>query len=352
MNQENNLEIHQTFIKKCFDLALKARGQVSPNPLVGALLVKNGEIIGEGYHKKAGLDHAEIDAVNDAQKNGHDLTGATLYCNLEPCCHTNKKTPPCAQYLTTLGLNKVVISNIDPNPEVARKGLKILKETGIEVVEGVLKEEGEKINRVFFYAIKNKMPYIHIKVAQTLDGIIATHSGDSKWISNEKARREVHQLRMDYDAVAVGKNTAITDNPTLNVRMGINSGGKVPYRIVYGNIHHHRNLNLLTDQYKDKTIVIEDGSKQREQHQKILKELYQRGIHSILVEGGQSLISTFIQHGFFNKITVYIAAKIHGNGRSFFQSEYLKIADAKKIKLDQLRQLDDQIVVDYLPDSK
>jgi diaminohydroxyphosphoribosylaminopyrimidine deaminase/5-amino-6-(5-phosphoribosylamino)uracil reductase len=170
------------FMKHCFYLAEKGRGMTSPNPLVGCVIVQNDEIVATGYHRKAGLAHAELDAIENTQAN---LKGATLYCNLEPCCHTNKKTPPCAQRIILENISKVVIANLDPNPYVAGRGVELLRKNGIEVITGVLEEEGEKLNEIFFKNMREQKPFVHLKIAQTLDGKIATNTGSSQWITNE-----------------------------------------------------------------------------------------------------------------------------------------------------------------------
>ena len=198
---------HSYYMKICFQLAKKALGNTYPNPYVGSLIIdSSGEIISKGYHKESGQDHAERDAIKNATRS---IVGATLYCNLEPCCHTNKKTLPCAQYLIESQISKVVISNLDPNPAVAGKGVKLLQDAGIEVVVGIEREKGETLNEVFFHHIKKQTPFVHLKWAQTLDGKVATLNYDSKWITSETARIHVHQERALYQAILVGANTCL-----------------------------------------------------------------------------------------------------------------------------------------------
>ncbi|MCT4641290.1 MAG: bifunctional diaminohydroxyphosphoribosylaminopyrimidine deaminase/5-amino-6-(5-phosphoribosylamino)uracil reductase RibD [Bacteriovoracaceae bacterium] len=315
------INVHEKYIKECFELALKAKGEVSPNPLVGSVIVKNGKVIAKGYHKGSGKDHAEIDAIKNATE---DIKGATLYCNLEPCVHTNKKTPPCSQRLIKEGIKKVVISNLDPNPFVAGNGAKLLEENGIEVVTGILEQEGLELNEIFFHHITTKHPFIHIKLAQTLDGKMATSSGDSKWITNELSRDYVHKLRQSYDAIMVGKNTVINDDPKLTVR--IDNNEKTIKRIVFAPNGIDTSFNLFNDQFKDQTFVasFEDNNypnfiklytnNDQVDLDRFVQDLYGHGICSLFIEGGSFTASKFLEKRLFNKLSVFIAPKLIGNG--------------------------------------
>ena len=207
------------FMNLALKLAKKAEGLTSPNPLVGAVLVKNGKIIGRGYHKRSGLPHAEIVAFNDARKKGHKIPGSTLYVSLEPCCHKDKKTPPCTEAIIDNKITKVYVAVLDPNPKVRGKGVRRLRNAKIEVETGILKAEAARVNDVFFKYIKEKMPYTVLKLASTLDGKIATRTGDSKWIGSQKQREIAHKLRNKYDSIMVGINTVLKDDPSLNVRL-------------------------------------------------------------------------------------------------------------------------------------
>ncbi len=215
---------HAYYMKKVFELAKQGIGLVSPNPLVGSLIVKDSQIIGAGFHERYGQFHAELNAIVSAKQ---PLKGATLYCNLEPCCHTNKQTPPCAQRIIKEGISRVVIANRDPNPEVNGGGIALLKQMGIEVIENICQEEGELLNEVFFTFHRKKRPFIHLKYAQTLDGNIACSSGDSKWITHENARKKAHEMRLKYDAILIGAGTLVADNPALTIRF-IESEKKCP----------------------------------------------------------------------------------------------------------------------------
>lgn len=367
----------QIYMKRAIDLALFGLGTVSPNPLVGAVVVKNGIILGEGYHERYGGPHAEVNAIKNATEN---VEGATLYCSLEPCCHTNKQTPPCTNLILSSKIKRVVISNLDPNPFVAGKGVKILEEAGIEVLTGVLEDEGARVNEVFFKYIKTGLPFINIKFAQTLDGKIATKSGDSKWISDEDARREVHHLRLKYDAVMIGKATLLKDDAKLNIRMGVDSKGKVPYRIVVGSLKGlNTNLQILSDEYTDKTILVtsiedyQDAPTEIVEHIKnnsikvifaglkaksydfdeAFKKLGEMKITSILVEGGSKLISSLINNNKYDKITTFICPKIIGSGISFYEDNSRSLM-SESIKLENIsyKVINEQIVMTGYPPVK
>jgi diaminohydroxyphosphoribosylaminopyrimidine deaminase/5-amino-6-(5-phosphoribosylamino)uracil reductase len=316
-------------MRNCFDQALLAEGDVSPNPLVGAIIVKENNIIAKGHHKKAGQAHAELDAINNATTS---IVGATLYCNLEPCCHTNKRTPPCAQRIIKEGISTVVISNLDPNPEVSGSGVKLLMDAGIEVIVGILKEEGQRINEIFFHHIVHSSPFVHLKIAQTLDGKTATHLGESKWITNETSRAHVHQSRLSYDGILIGANTARIDNPSLTIR--INDKTKAIKRFVLSlSGVLPADLFLFNDQYKEMTYLIvpentqtsvkaniiyvprdSAGNVDVEQMCKILYDEYM--VTSLYVEGGSKVHTSFLKSNSFNRVSFYIAPKILGSGNS------------------------------------
>ena len=348
---------HQVFMEKCFSLALIAKGRTSPNPLVGCVIVKDTRIIAEGYHKKSGLPHAEADAFLNATE---DVAGATLYCNLEPCCHLNKKTPPCAQAIIKHGIKKVVIANLDPNPEVAGHGVELLRQAGIEVEVGVLKEKGLLLNEVFFYHIINKKPFIHLKWAQTLDGQIATITGQSKWITSEVARNYVHQERNLYDAILVGAQTIRNDNPSLTTR--IEEKTFCPFRLILtktGDIP--KNSKILTDEFKDKTIIISplDSAKvagikflkieddKCDDFQFILEEIYKQGICSIYIEGGSSILTQALKTNSYQRLSAYIAPKLVGRGLNAIGNlEIIEMDNAISLKNSQWKVLGKDIVLE------
>jgi diaminohydroxyphosphoribosylaminopyrimidine deaminase/5-amino-6-(5-phosphoribosylamino)uracil reductase len=214
------------FMKRALLLAGRAKDKTSPNPMVGALLVKKGRIISEGYHKKAGTPHAEVIAIDEA---GAEASGSTLYVSLEPCCHKDKRTPPCTEKIITSGIKKVVISMKDPNPKVSGKGIAELEKAGIQVISGILEAKARKLNEAYVKHITTGMPFVILKIAMTLDGKIATPTGESKWITGEKARKMVHRLRGSVDAVMTAIGTVKADNPLLTCRV---SGYNNPVRII------------------------------------------------------------------------------------------------------------------------
>ena len=304
----------QEFMKMCFDLARIPRGKVSPNPYVGAILVRDGRIIGKGYHQGPGKPHGEIEAINAASES---VAGATLYCNLEPCCHTNKRTPPCAQRLVKEGIKKVVISNLDPNPHVAGKGVKLLQDAGIEVVTGVLEQEGLRLNEVFFKHIISQTPFVHLKWAQTLDGKIATKNKSSKWITSEASRQKVHWERLGYDAIMVGAETLRTDNPSLTARENGVVVKELKRVAVASKNDFDQELKFFSDQYKEDSILLlpEEGE-DKVDLDKAFASLYQKGICSVYVEGGSSLLTQIFKQNLYDRLSVYIAPKILGEGLS------------------------------------
>lgn len=330
----------ERFMKRCLSLAEKGKGHVSPNPMVGAVLVKGNRIVGEGYHRLFGGPHAEVEAIRSAGKRA---SGSTLYVNLEPCNHFGK-TPPCTKLLIKSGISEVVIAMRDPNPQVSGKGLRVLKNAGLNVVEGVLEAEARSLNEHFTKYITTGIPYVTIKVAQSLDGKIANSRGESKWISNKLSRKHVHLLRSEYDAVLVGAKTVISDNPLLTSRI---PGGRNPIRIILdGKLRISRNANIFSIPLPARTIVITSTTSVREKNKKI-RELERRNVEilslpanrdqqislkralralgkcdiaSILVEGGSQTFSAFIRNSLADKALIFVAPRILGRGLAAFDS--------------------------------
>ena len=338
LNEEKWMGSDQEYMERALSLALEGMGRVSPNPMVGAVLVKEGRIIGEGFHRYHGGPHGEVNAIDNATES---VEGATLYSNLEPCCHENKLTPPCVNLIVEKKIGRVVISNRDPNPQVAGKGLQKLAEAGIEVTEGVLESKGAVLNEIFFKFIATRKPFVHIKMAQTLDGKLCDEKKTTQWISGEKSRRHVHLLRKQYDAVLVGSGTYNRDNPLLTCRSEDVVEKQQPFRIVVGNPRRmNLDFNLFNDEYRDKTIVastaevkdipkeladlkiIEVGSKKDPSfwHQ-FWKQLGAMKISSVLVEGGPAIVNSILQEGQWDKLTTFVTPIIFGNGPDFFQSK-------------------------------
>ena len=352
------MQTDECFMRMAFDLALLGAGKVNPNPMVGAVIVKNGDIVATGWHKQVGLDHAELDAIKNAAIS---LEGTTLYCNLEPCCHTNKRTPPCAQRIIKEGIKKVVISNLDPNPEVAGKGVELLKQNGVEVTIGVLEQEGFQLNEIFFTHITQKRPFIQIKMAQTLDGRLATVLNDSKWITGEKARLHVHQQRLKFDAILIGLNTLRKDNPCLTVRIpGQETIAK--YRIVLSHSNDiDKSYHLFSDQYKNKTILVLPLGSQASFNCTTIEcplidgknfdlsylhlKLYQDfGICALYVEGGSYVHTSYLEQQKFDRVSIYIAPIILGTGlNSIGQLDNQYIKDAHRFKNVQWQPLENDL---------
>lgn len=308
----------EIYMRRALELAVKGRGKVSPNPMVGCVIVKNGNIIGEGWHRQYGQAHAEVNAINQVVDKDL-LNGADLYVSLEPCAHVGK-TAPCANLVASFPFRKVYICNVDPNPLVAGKGLEIIQNAGIQTETNILKDEGERLNARFFTFMQKNRPYIVLKLAETTDGFIARKDYSSKWISGNLSRQLVHKWRTEEDAIMVGTNTAKYDNPTLNVRdwSGIN-----PTRIVLDrNLSLMPNLNIfdqsqstlcynqLKSDVHGKTIFIKLNQDDAWLPQ-ILTDLYNRKIQSVLVEGGSALLNSFIENNYWDEIRRFKATDIY-----------------------------------------
>ena len=317
------------FLKKTFSLAKRGEGLTSPNPLVGALFVKNNTILSYGYHHKAGKPHAEVEAIRAANKN---LTGSTLYINLEPCCHFGR-TGPCVDEIIKRGIKRVVLATADPNPRVNGKSIRKLRKSGIKVEVGLYKKEAQELNEVFFKNIREKKPFVVAKVAQSLDGKIATQKGLSQWITSSLSRKFSKKLRDKYDCVLIGANTLIKDNP------GLDGLKKSPFKAVIS-----PRLNIPLDSYLLKKnphkliIFTSEKSKFKRKKisleakvfflkeekgwlpiEKILKILYSLGIMSIFIEGGSQTLGQFFIKKEVDKVFFFIAPKVIG-GRAALSS--------------------------------
>lgn len=313
----------EAYMRRALDLALLGAGAVSPNPMVGCVIVKGDRVIAEGWHKKFGGPHAEVEAVHALEHPG-DVEGADVYVSLEPCAHQGK-TPPCADLLAELRPAKVYACNLDPNPLVAGKGMERLREAGIETHVGLLEEEGREINRRFFTHIVEKRPYVILKWAQTLDGFIARKDFDSKWISNRYSRALVHKWRSEEDAILVGTNTAEHDDPQLNVR---DWTGRDPLRVALDlNDRLPEGLKLfggsqptaVISQFRNPRVEgkVEYVKVKVERHDFIrpmLAALYERKVGSLVVEGGARLISTFQDVGLWDEAQVFLCDASFGEG--------------------------------------
>lgn len=320
------------YMKHAIKLAKRAMGRTSPNPLVGAVVVKDGEIISQGYHKRAGMPHAEIEALKAA---GERARGADLYTNLEPCNHFGR-TPPCTQAIIEAGISRVFIGMRDPNPSVKGGGAEYLKAHGITVEVGILEEECKRLNEIFIKYVTSGMPFVILKLAASLDGKIALANGESKWITNEKSRKYVHSLRNRLDAVLVGIGTVLKDDPQLTARL---PGAKQPIRIVLDtHLRIPLSAKVLNTDLPAKTLIVTGPEASNDKINNIkekgayvmeiglkngvinLKELLlklgEREITSILVEGGASIAASFLKEKLIDKFYFFYAPKIIGGHHS------------------------------------
>jgi len=317
---------HERFMRQALELARRGEGYTRPNPLVGAVVVKDGEVIAEGHHAHYGGPHAEVVALERA---GEAARGADLYVNLEPCVHWGK-TPPCADRIIAAGVKRVIIASRDPNPLVNGKGVERLRAAGIEVIEGVLEDEARELNEIFFHWITTKRPFVSLKLAMSLDGKIATKTGDSRWITGPEARRKVHELRRRHAAVLVGVNTVLADDPELTVR---EVEGPQPLRVILDS----RGRTPITARVLDRaarTLIAATGSMPRKAEERLreagaevarfpaaggkvdlealLQWLGERGIDSVLVEGGGEVAWSFVSRGLVRKFYLFYGPVVIG----------------------------------------
>lgn len=329
------------YMERALELAEYGRGFTSPNPVVGAVIVKDGEIIGEGWHRKYGQAHAERNAVADCINRGNDPAGAVMYVTLEPCCHHGKQ-PPCTELIIESGIGCVVTGSGDPNPEVAGKGIRMLRENGIEVVENFMKDECDSINRIFFHYITEDTPYVMIKYAMTADGKTASATGKSKWITCEESRKHAHKLRHIYSAIMVGSGTVLADDPMLDCRLGEDAVTGEEYRnpvrvICDTSLRTPADCRLVMTADRIRTIIAtasEDADKIREYTDKgvevirirkdgksidlheLMRELRKRDIDSVMAEGGGTLVWSLAEKKLINRVTAYIAPEILGGEKA------------------------------------
>lgn len=362
------------WMRRALSLAYSGRGLVEPNPLVGAVVIRDGEILGEGYHESFGGPHAEIKALEDVKAKGHDPAGATMYVTLEPCNHTGK-TPPCVQTLIEAKIARVVIGMSDPNPNVAGRGTQALRDVGIEVVEDVEKASAIEANQPFIKFTTKGLPWVMLKWAQTLDGAIATAAGDSRWVSNEKSRRHVHEMRAVVDAVMVGVGTVVADDPELTAR-------DVPVRRKARRVIIDRRLRIQDDakliSQPDPAVLIAADQHAMERDPKRVMWLRRKGVevlpliggeghdlnlmpllehlareHSatnVLVEGGAVLGGSLLELGLVDQILAFVTPKLVGDDDAIHSVRGLDVDvmnDALPLKLHKVRRFDDDLMLDY-----
>jgi len=351
------------YIKRALVLAERARGKTSPNPMVGALIVKNDRIISEGYHKKAGTSHAEVIVIDKA---GEKASDSTLYVSLEPCCHTDKRTPPCTKKIIASGIRRVVIAMKDPNPKVAGKGIAELEKAGIKVIVGILEEKARHLNESYIKYITTGTPFVVLKIAMTLDGKIATPEGESKWITGEKARKIVHRLRGSSDAIMTAIGTVKADDPMLDCRI---SGYKNPVRIIIDpqletgldsqvascppeTIIVTRSTNAdisLWNKFRERGITFIQYQSEKLDLKWLMQKLGKLTVTSVLVEGGSSLSAYCLEAGIVDKVMFFIAPKIIG-GRDSFPAvggkSFRRLSDAYRLKDLKTRRIGEDILVE------
>jgi len=358
----NNYE----YMKLALSLAHATIGQTSPNPSVGAVLVKDGQLVGTGVHFKSGMPHAEVYAIKEA---GPLTEGATMYITLEPCSHDGK-TPPCADLIIKMGIDKVFIATLDPNPLVAGKGVEKLTKAGIEVEVGLCQEDATQLNEKYFHFIQTNAPFVTIKAGISLDGKIAAKSGDSRWITSPESRQDVHHLRHEHDGILVGINTILQDNPLLTTRRP--QGGKNPIRIVldthlkipvFSNVVQNRSARTIIFtgnqiDYEKKselekvgvTIISQDRTALLLQD--VIKTLAAEKVMSVLVEGGSEIHASFIEAHAYQQIITYVSPKIIG-GRDAFSfvggdgPERVKLG--KQLRYTDIKQLGPDIKITAKP---
>lgn len=353
----------EMFMRRALELAEKGTGRTSPNPMVGAVVVRDGKIIGEGYHQMAGKPHAEIEALKGLGLS--ELVNATLYVTLEPCCHFGH-TPPCTNYLIACGIKHVSVAMRDPNPLVSGKGIASLRKAGIRVHIGVLKKQAKKLNEVFITSITSPYPFVTLKRASTLDGKIATVGFESKWITNEKSRRHVHLMRNRVDAVITSSNTVIADDPHLGVRY---IRGRDPRRII---LDRHMKTSIRSKVYRDSNVLLVTTNlsplskrklfqnagiplmvyKSRDINlHKLMKDLRKLDIVNVLIEAGSKLSAEFLKAGLVDKVAFFIAPKILGSGLDSFEDLNIRrLKNALLLRHVETTRFDDDILVTgYLP---
>ena len=350
------------YMQECLKLAIKGKGNVEPNPMVGCVIVKNGIIIGRGYHKRYGFNHAEVNAINNTLKKGNNIRNSTLYVNLEPCSHFGK-TPPCTDLIIKNKIKRVVIGMKDPNKKVNGKGINKLRKAGIEVRIGVLKEKCSHLNEKYIVNVTEKRPYVTLKIAQSIDGKIALNNFKSQWITDIYSRKLAHFIRSKYDCILIGKNSVIQDDPELTVRLF--DSKKHPVRVIIDRDLKLSNKYKLLKNYSPLTIIYHSSNKKvldleylkyirlksnggQLKIDEILKSLYKLGYNTLLVEGGANVYSQFAKNNLFDEIDLFIAPKIIGQGISSFKDYQIKkLENAKQIKLTEIKILDKDLLLIY-----
>lgn len=367
------IHMDELYMRMALELAERACGYTNPNPMVGAVIVKDGQVLGKGYHTRCGCLHAEREALRDCQSRGIDVKGATMYVTLEPCCHYGK-TPPCTQAIIENGIKKVVVGSFDPNPKVAGQGIRILRDHGIEVVTGVLEDECDDLNEVFMHYIRDKKPFVVMKYAMTADGKIATRTGKSQWITGPEARGQVHKDRHRYSAIMVGIGTVLADNPTLNCRI---DGCLSPTRIIcdthlripmgsniVGTANSYPTIIATRSTDGDKIanlekagcqVLVQEGQGPGIDLVDLMDRIGAMGLDSVLLEGGGQLNWSALEAGIVSKVQVYIGNKIFGGkeAKSPVGGSGVDLpGQARTLKLKSIEAFGSDLLINYLVENE
>lgn len=358
---------HVYYMQQVIQLARMASGQTLPNPQVASIVVKDQQVVGIGTHLFAGGPHAEIYALNQA---GERAIGATLYVSLEPCAHFGR-TPPCVDAIIKSGITKVYVANLDPNPLVSGKGIEALRTAGIDVEIGLCAAEASEINRVFFHNMRNQMPYVTLKVGMSLDGRIATKENRSQWITGSESRKDAHQYRVDHQAILVGVNTVLSDDPSLTPHMLTNPQA-LPIRIVLDrNLRTPLDAKLLNDNQAPVWIITSNPDINRHQPyinrgvkvlqlreldiKSVLNVLFEHGVCSLLVEGGEQVYSSFIDSGYVNQLICYYSPQLIGSlqAKHFFSGiGFTDLQNNMKFVIREVKQLDNDVKIVCIRDNE
>jgi len=343
------------WMRRCIELARNAEGRTAPNPMVGAVVVRDGEMIAEGWHAKAGDAHAEPAAL---QKSEVDTRGGTIYVNLEPCCH-HGRTAPCTDAILQAGISRVVVGMVDPNPIVAGKGIALLKAAGLTVDVGIEERASRELNAGYLKSMYRGLPRVWLKTASTLDGRIADSVGHSKWITSEEARRVVHQLRDRMDAVLVGSGTLLADNPALTTRK---EGGRDALPVILDSQLRCPEDARVFEGSRRPVIYCAEGAPERQlpadivrvahsseglDLKAVLTDLVARGVHNLLVEGGGQVHRSFLNQALADRLLLFMAPTVLAGGPGFVGGEPLDLAGAYRFRLIGSRKLGPDILLDF-----
>lgn len=347
------------YMRRALALARRARGKTSPNPMVGAVLVKRGRVIAEAYHKKAGTPHAEALALAAA---GDKAKGGTLYVTLEPCCHTKKRTPPCTDAIISSGVSDVIVAMQDPNPQVSGKGIRALEKAGIGVTVGIMEKEAQELNHAYIKHVTTGLPFVTLKTAMTLDGKIATPEGQSKWITGPETRRVVHRMRSESDALLSAIGTVKADNPEFTARL---RGGQDPVRVIIDPELETPSGSRVLQTPPETIIVTKEGGARAQELEAsgismiryngkldmkwLMRELGSRGITSVLAEGGSSFNWHCLDEGIVDRVVFFIAPKVIGGSESIPSvgggKSFRKLEDAIRLKKMKVRHVGDDLMI-------